>query len=457
MRTIVTASRGFMHKSFYPFFIYDFSVLGTWRWRATVWSCTVVLLAVILFLSLPASRAYAQIIWIMPTVNDPDFVVETVVTGIPLPTTMAFVGDDMLVLQKGDGQVRLIQDGVLVPEPVLDVSVASAQEQGMLGIAVVDTTVYLYFTESEEDGGEAVARRVYKYDWTGEELANPVLLKSWNSTRTYHNGGAMTVGPDGTVHLVVGDTGRYGQLQNHGPEFYADTSVIMPVSINGPYYAMGIRNSFGIAFDPVTGSMWMTENGNEDYDEINLVEPYTNSGWDIVMGPATEEQRARIPAYQNYTYRDPVFSWEEPVAPTALAFVDSEPLAKLGDSLIVGDCNKGRLYAFPLNEGRDGFAFATRQLADGVADRGDRLDEIVFAQDFVCVSDIEVGPDGMLYVVSLAQDAVFRIVPAERASAPFQLTAVNIGIFAGIAIAAGLAVHGIRRLRKRPAARSPNS
>jgi glucose/arabinose dehydrogenase len=401
------------------------------------------------FLSLSAASASAQVIWIMPTARDPDFVVETFVTGIPLPTTMAFVGDDMLVLQKGDGQVRLVRDGVLQPEPVLDVSVASAQEQGMLGIAVVGTTVYLYFTESEEDGGEVMARRVYKYDWTGEELANPVLLRDWDTVRTYHNGGAMTVGPDGTVYLVVGDTGRYGQLQNHGPEFYPDTSVIMPVSRDGPYYAMGIRNSFGIAFDAVTGSMWMTENGNEDFDEINLIEPYTNSGWDIVMGPATEEQLARIPAYQNYTYRDPVFSWEESVAPTALAFVDSEPLAKLDDNLIVGDCNKGRLYKFPLNENRDGFAFATRQLADGIANRGDPLDEIILAQDFVCVSDIEVGPDGMLYVVALAQDAIFRIVPVERAGGPFQLTAVNIGILAGVVAAAGFTLHGIRRFRKK--------
>jgi glucose/arabinose dehydrogenase len=401
------------------------------------------------FLSLSAASASAQVIWIMPTARDPDFVVETFVTGIPLPTTMAFVGDDMLVLQKGDGQVRLVRDGVLQPEPVLDVSVVSAQEQGMLGIAVVGTTVYLYFTESEEDGGEVMARRVYKYDWTGEELANPVLLRDWDTVRTYHNGGAMTVGPDGTVYLVVGDTGRYGQLQNHGPEFYPDTSVIMPVSRDGPYYAMGIRNSFGIAFDAVTGSMWMTENGNEDFDEINLIEPYTNSGWDIVMGPATEEQLARIPAYQNYTYRDPVFSWEESVAPTALAFVDSEPLAKLDDNLIVGDCNKGRLYKFPLNENRDGFAFATRQLADGIANRGDPLDEIILAQDFVCVSDIEVGPDGMLYVVALAQDAIFRIVPVERAGGPFQLTAVNIGILAGVVAAAGFTLHGIRRFRKK--------
>jgi aldose sugar dehydrogenase len=417
----------------------------------TVWTYGAVLVLVVtLPLLLSTALASAQLIWIMPSIKDPDFVIETFVAGIPSPTTMAFVGDDVLVLQKVDGQVRLVRDGVLQPEPVLDVNVASVQEQGMLGIAAVDSIVYLYFTESEQDGGEAMGRRVYKYDWTGSELANPVLVKDMSLTSTYHNGGAMAVGPDETVYLIVGDAGRYGQLQNHGDEFYPDTSVIMPVSREGPYFAMGIRNSFGLTFDPYTDMMWSTENGNENFDEINLVKPYTNSGWDVVMGPATDEQLMHIPTYQNYTYRDPVFSWEESVAPTALSFVQSEPLAKFADSLFVGDCNNGRLYKFPLNADRDGFAFNTLQLADGVANRGDPLEEIVFGQDFICITDIKVGPDGLLYIVSLSQDAIFRVVPNELArSGLMQLTVMQIGIFAGVAIAAGLTVYGIRFLKRK--------
>ena len=417
-------------------------------------------LAAVLLFSLLAAPASAQPVWIMPSIKDPDFVVETFVSGIPSPTTMAFVGDDILVLQKNDGQVRLIRDGALQPAPVLDVSVANTQEQGMLGIAVVNSTVYLYFTESAQDGGEAEGRSVYKYDWTGSELANPVLVKDWNSTRAYHNGGAMAVGPDRTVYLVVGDTGRYGQLQNHGPDstFYPDTSVIMPIAPEDPYHAMGVRNSFGLVFDPYTGRMWDTENGDDDFDEINLVEPYTNGGWELIMGPATEEQLARLPAYQNYTYRDPVFSWEKTVAPTALSFVRSEPLAKFDDSLFVGDCNTGRLYKFTLNQDRDGFVFDTPGLADSIANRADPVDEIVFGQDFICITDIKVGPDGLLYVTSLVQNAIFRIVPNELAGGqPAQLTVLQIAIYAGMAIAAGVAVYGVRRLRKRSGCRNLQS
>lgn len=417
--------------------------------------------AILIFSLLFVAPASAQLVLITPSIKDPDFTVETFVTGIDSPTTMAFVDDhDILVLQKNDGQVRLIRDGVLQPAPVLDASVTNVREQGMLGIAAVNSTVYLYFTESTEDGGEPIGRRVYKYDWTGSELANPALVRDWNSTQAYHNGGTMAAAPDGTVYIIIGDTGRYGQLQNHGPgsTFYPDTSVIMPVVPEGPYYAMGVRNSFGLAFDPYTGNMWNTENGNEEFDEINLVEPYTNGGWELIMGPATEEQLARLPAYHNYTYRDPVFSWEAPVAPTALSFVRSEPLAKFNDSLFVGDCNTGTLYRFTLNQDRNGFAFDTPVLADDkIANREDPVDEIVFGQDFICITDIKVGPDGFLYIASLSQNAIFRVVPSELASGQLtQLSVVQIAIYAGMAIAAGVTVHLTRRYLRNKSRSSRN-
>ena len=56
------------------------------------------------------------------------------------------------------------------------------------------------------------------------------------------------------------------------------------------YYAYGVRNSFGITFDPLTGNLWQTENGADSYDEINLVKPGFNSGWIKVMGPLSRNE-----------------------------------------------------------------------------------------------------------------------------------------------------------------------
>ena len=352
-----------------------------------------------------------------PVLKDDDFVVQKFVSGFCCGlTTMAFEDNDILVLERIDGKVRLVRDGVLQEKPVLDENVNGTGEQGMLGITAVGKKVYLYFTESEYDGGPALSKRVYSYDWTGQELVNKTLIKDLPQTRTYHNGGAMITDLNDSVYLVVGDTGRYGKLQNHREGEPDDTSVILPIAPVGPYYAMGIRNSFGLAVDPVTGELWDTENGVNSFDEINLVQSNFNSGWDVIMGPANETQLAKLPGYPGYVYHDPQFTWENVVAPTGLAFINSEPFEKYWNDLFVLDCINGNLYRFELNQSRDGFVFNSPHLTDNVANIGESMDEIIFGTGFGCATDIEAGPDGLLYIVSHSHGAIYRIVPKSMVS-----------------------------------------
>lgn len=356
-------------------------------------------------------------VWILPVFGEPvlkdqNLVAEEFVSDIPhSPTTMAFIGNDLLVLQKTDGQVRLVRDGVLQDEPVLDVPVSGRYEQGMLGITIVDSTVYLYFTESTEDGGEPLGNHIYRYEWTGKQLTNPVLVKKLPGHQFYHNGGAMVAGLDGTVYAVIGDQGTYGVLQNHPVGGMDNTSVILPVVPEGPYYAMGVRNSFGLAIDPVTGSLWDTENGDNEFDEINFVPKNFNSGWDVIMGPATESKIKSLPGYDVYEYSDPEFSWQQSVAPTAITFVDSKSFPQFKNNLFAADCIYGNLYKFELNSDRTGFVFKDSVLADNVVNMGEPMDEIIFGTDFGCITDMEVGPDGLLYILSLSDGTIYRIMP----------------------------------------------
>ena len=78
-------------------------------------------------------------------------------------TTMAFVGDDILILEK-DGFVTLIREGVIQQEPVLKINVDSNHEKGLLGITTVGTSVYIYFTEADNNG-KSLGNKIYKYDW----------------------------------------------------------------------------------------------------------------------------------------------------------------------------------------------------------------------------------------------------------------------------------------------------
>ncbi len=355
----------------------------------------------------------------MPSVKDDNLVVQKYVTGICCaPTTMAFVGNDILVLEKYSGEVHLIRNGGFEGTPVLKENVTTTDDQGMLGIDAVGNKIYLYFTEVASKGGPTLCNCVYSYDWDGQKLVNKTLVKTMPHFEIYHIGGIMATGLDGSVYLVVGDNGRAeegkgGVLENNATGAPDDTGVILPIVPPGPYYAIGIRNSFGLTVDPVTGNLWDTENGPAYGDEVNLVSPNFNSGWGIVAGQANTTQLAEIPHYKNYVYHDPQFTWQTPVAPTAISFVDSDKFPGYKNSVLVGDCNNGNLYKFELNQNRDGFVFKSPQLQHNIVNTNDSMDEIILGTGFGCMTDIKIGPNGLVYIVSLSDGTIYRLVPKQ--------------------------------------------
>lgn len=378
---------------------------------------------VVLAVVLLVSQGMHQTVYAEPIIHDENLALEVYMSGFCCRLTgMEFLADgDILVLQK-NGHVRLVRDGQLLNDSVLVIDTVTEREMGLLGIARHEQNVYLYYTVPDEQGNP-VLNRIERYMWDGQSLRDPVVVLELPAN-LYHNGGTMVTGPDGQVYAVIGDTGRYGPLQNKDPGSYyppdmidyLDTSAILRVDPPGPYYAIGIRNSFGIAFDPVTGIMWDTENGDDDSDEINMVYDGFNSGWEAVMGMATESELADMAEYGGYEYQDPKFTWYLPVAPTGIGFADFAETDMYGDAVFVGDCNHGRLYMFTMNQNRDGFVFSSAGLQDTVADYDDSLEEIIVAEGLGCVTNIRTGPDGYLYITSYSHDAIYRVLPASAVS-----------------------------------------
>ena len=194
-----------------------------------------------------------------PVLRDHNLTVEEYVIGLQLPTTIAFIDNDLLVLEK-NGNVRLIRDGILQSAPVLSLEVSKTLEDGLIGILAKDNLVYLHYT-TEDAVRKTTSNWFYKYQWDGNKLINPQLVKEIHGGGKLHNSGVMTMDANGTVFMVMGDLGnRKGLLQNHISGEPDDTSVIMPIDPPGSYYAIGIRNSYGLSFDPITGFLWDTEN-----------------------------------------------------------------------------------------------------------------------------------------------------------------------------------------------------
>ena len=337
-----------------------------------------------------------------PSISEPSLTAELVLDGLLSPTSIAFLNENNILLLEKEGRVRLISNGQLQPQPVLQlVGVESNNERGLLGIEVMDNKVFLYVTESgaQVEGipteGD-VRNRVYSYTWDGTSLTNPQLLLDLPSgPGTNHQGGKLKIGPDNQLYVVVGEMQREGQLQNFqsGPA-PDDTGVILRVnpadgspSSGNPlssepadplskYYAYGIRNSFGIDFDPVTGKLWDAENGEDVFDEINLVEPGFNSGWKQVMGPiaantgVSESNLVNLPGAQ---YADPAFSWAESRGVTDIEFFNSTAFGpNFENGIFVGDITTGTLFYFEPNADRTGITLESDPLlSDLIADSDD--------------------------------------------------------------------------------------
>jgi glucose/arabinose dehydrogenase len=396
----------------------------------------------------------------VPTItNDPNLKIELVAAGLEEPTSMSFLGpDDILVLEKNNGTVRRIINGTVLPEPLLDLNVGNLRERGLLGIATAaknensntssttntsdSTHVFLYLTESKNGDTyrpEPLGNHLYRYDLENNKLVNPKLLLELPVTaRPIHNGGIVLIGPDNNVYTVVGDlegqtntTSTKAQNYRDGPEPDGRAGILRMTQNGQPvndtrilgdqhpidlYYAYGIRNSFGMDFDPITGKLWDTENGPSFGDEINLVEPGFNSGWKAVTGKLESSNNSGTfgvaETLEDFDgkgiYSDPEYEWSETVGPTALKFLTSDKLGKqYENNMFVADFNKGNIYHFELNKER------TKLIFDSAIEG--RLNEnLIFAKGFADkggVTDIEVGPDGYLYIVSYGQGKIYRVVP----------------------------------------------
>jgi aldose sugar dehydrogenase len=359
-----------------------------------------------------------------------------------------------------------------------------------------------------------LGNRVDRFEWNGSSLAfdhNLVKLRSFQSdgapeppgqndqtqpARGNHDGGVLAFGPDGKLYVAVGDLGRRGQMQNlaQGPtpptpddQFGGPqpdnahlSGAILRLNDNGttpadnPFFALGsgiggevgsnvqrifaygLRNTFGIAFDPVSGRLWDQQNTDDAFDELNLVERGMNGGWIQIMGPVeriaqfkqieqtlppsgglagAQLQQIRWPpsniadtpgdalsrlfALPGSHYSDPEFSWKFAVPPAGIGFLASRALGpQYRGDLFAGAATPltegGHLFRFNLTGNRKRIAVDDPRLEDRVADNLAKNDiteseSLLFGSGFGVGTDIETGPNGNLFVVSLSQGVVYEI------------------------------------------------
>ncbi|HND56325.1 MAG TPA: PQQ-dependent sugar dehydrogenase, partial [Pirellulaceae bacterium] len=367
---------------------------------------------------------------------------------------------EMFVIQKGDGKVRWVKDGAILGT-VLDLNVNNASERGGLGIAAdpnfaTNHWVYVYYslsTKSSDTAGssEWVDNRVERYEWNGAALVNvfgPLVAFPMISSGDgpNHDGGVIRFGPDGKLYGVTGDLnrGRFGGgnervEQNTAKAGSASVGGVFRINADGTipadnpftgeadtsfhlWWSYGLRNSFGLTFDPTSGSMWDTENGPNLYDEVNLVPKGMNSGWLKIMGPDARDAKygennntkfdaSDLTYLQNATYVEPILSFKTPVGITAITFLATKRFPHdLWNDCLFGDNNNGSLYLMDMKSNRADFKLPTG-LTDRVVDNSGERNRIVWGSSWNVPADAQIGADGYLYVASLNGNKIVRVRP----------------------------------------------
>jgi glucose/arabinose dehydrogenase len=430
--------------------------------------------------------------------------------------------NDFLVLEKPTGNVQRITNGAIVGTALdLAVNSASERGLLGIALHPdfpANPGVYLYWTESSTGADSTdladvplLGNRVDRFIWNGTNLTfdhNLIRLHAFQADagqplRGNHNGGIVKFGPDDNLYIVIGDNGRRGWMQNlpcgptavcPGPTVPDDqfggpapdnahlTGVILRLDDDGttpsdnPFFAVGasmggevganiqkvfaygIRNTFGMAFDPVSGSLWLEENGDDSFSQLSRIEPGQNSGWIQIRGPVSriaeykaietnpgidpciggayfglqqirwpptniantpEEALSRLFMLPGAHHRDPEMSWKFEVAPAGIGFMTGSALGpQYRNDLFVGGARTflagGHLFHFNLTGNRRKIGVDDPRLDDRVADNLCKFDiteseSLLFGTNFGVATDIQTGPNGNLFVLSLSNGALYEI------------------------------------------------
>ena len=334
-----------------------------------------------------------------PRVAAPSGTLQIVLTGLDFPTAFRFAPDGrMFLLERFSGKIRIVENGSLSPTPFYVLAnVATNGEQGLLGLALdpdfpTEPWVYVYYTLSDVANG-TVYNRIVRIHANGDVGDAMEVLLDHIGAGTIHNGGVIGFAPDKTLYAVVGENGDPAKSQDllslNGKVLRMDRNGTVPPdnpfvgndSANPYVYTYGHRNMFGLAFHPFTGRAFVTENGPECNDEVNLLVAGGNFGW------GTHEKCTTPPPPPNNTNQDgpnpilPLTWYARTVAPTnAIAYGGPNFTAWQGD-LFFGEWNTGTLRRLDLEP--------------------PAYDTVVGEANVLTVSEgivaVEAGPDGAIW------------------------------------------------------------
>jgi len=335
---------------------------------------------------------------------------ERTASRLDYPVAFVLARDDRLFYAEfTTGQIRVIADGEVIPSPFYvfeDMVRTNQSHQGLLGLALHPEFpsipwLYAYYTYRDSTDNNLYNRiaRIRADGSTGE--GKTVIMDRIPAGR-YQNGGVLAFGPDDKLFALVGDVeipstaqnlttlaGKVLRMNGDGtvPE---DNPFVGDTTANPFIFTYGHRNMFGLTFNRATGNAYVTENGPECNDEVNLLIVGRNYGWGA-SGTCADSRGPPLNTNQDGASAVLPMAWYTPtIAPTNLQVLDSPHFREWRGDLVIGDYLTGSLRRLDLGPPRYDIV----------------LGEEVIARIPSSILDVEVGYDGAIWFSTF--DAIYR-------------------------------------------------
>ena len=341
-----------------------------------------------------------------------DVSVNDVVGGLDHPWGMAFLPDGrLLVTERDAGTLRIVdRDGTLAGKVKGTPYVSTFGQGGMRDVALdpdFASNGYVYLSYAEPgDGGASTAlgRGVMQ----GDSLAGFEVLFSQvpKMEGPNHFGSRIAFLPDGTLALTTGERFEFTPAQdlsnqlgtvvriNRDGSVPADNPFVDQAGAKPEIWSYGHRNVQAAAVDPATGNLWVVEMGPLGGDELNLIQKGANYGWPVVSWGKNYDgsEIPDPPTHPEFT--DAVKQWTPVISPNGMVFYDGDVFPEWQGSAFVGSLSRQALMRLTI--------MGDQVVGEEQLDLNARI------------RDVEVGPDGLLYVLTDADDGhVWRIAPLD--------------------------------------------
>jgi glucose/arabinose dehydrogenase len=333
----------------------------------------------------------------------PGLKVETFAGPLSGPVALAFLPDGRLLATEKQGALRIIADGILQPDPVIQLPTDPRAERGLIGVAVdprfaITGWVYVFHTLVSPP-----VNRIVRFRLAGGRAVEARAVYTLPQSANIHNGGNLHFGPDGLLYVGIGEGGEPALSRDlrdpRGKILRLDSATTpLKAAAGNPYvglpahdpaiWAIGLRNPFDFTFDPISHALFATDNGPDCNDELNRVRPARDYGW-------RPDYACNRPAGAAGT-EPPMWVWPDTIGVAGPAVYSGGMIPDWEGSLLVCSWNEGGFYRATLSRDRT------------------RVEQINRVVDVTCHIDVTLGPDGAVYYLEgggYSPGLIRRIVP----------------------------------------------